>query len=335
MNRRVLWVQVLIGWLPIWGLFTALIILMHGGHAAHAGLISLRMIVAAAGLAILVHKFTERFRWPARITLAFVLTHFALAFVFSFTWVALNSAIESAIRGIVVIVIPYGMPSMIMLGVWLYVMIAGVSYSVQSTERAARAEATAVKAQLAALRSQLNPHFLFNALHTVVHLIPREPKRAASAAEGLATLLRGTIDADHDTVSLSDELAFVDKYLDIERIRFEDRLRVHVDAPDDARSATVPSFSVQTLVENAVRHGATPREAPTDIRVTARIAGRNLVVIVADNGGGGTPSGNGTGLKRLRERLAVLYNGSATLAAEPQAGGGFSATLTIPVERAD
>ncbi len=337
MNRRVVWVQVLIGWLPIWGLFTALIILMHGGHAAHAGLISLRMIIAAAGLAVVVHKFTEKLRWPARITVAFVLIHFAAAFVFSFSWLLLNSAIESVVRGVIAIVIPYGIVSMIMLGVWLYVMIAGVSYSVQATERAAKAEATAAKAQLAALRSHLNPHFLFNTLHTVVHLIPREPKRASAAAEELAALLRSTIDTDRDTSTMAEELAFVEKYLGIERIRFADRLRVRIDVPDDARAAEVPSFSLQSLVENAIRHGATPREQATDITIAARVAGANVVVTVSDNGAGSgaVASSNGTGLKRLHERIAVLYGGTARLEAGPVATGGWTASMTIPVEHAD
>jgi LytS/YehU family sensor histidine kinase len=248
-----------------------------------------------------------------------------------------NSVVESAIRGAIAIVVPYGIPSMIMLGVWLYVMIAGVSYSVQATERAAKAEATAAKAQLAALRSQLNPHFLFNALHTVVHLIPREPKRASAAAEELAALLRSTIDSDRDTATMKEELDFVEKYLGIERVRFADRLRVRVDVPDDARGAEIPCFSLQSLVENAIRHGATPREAPTDITISARVAGRNLVVTVSDNGAatGAAASSNGTGLKRLRERIAVLYGGGAKLEAAPAASGGWTASMTIPLEYAD
>ena len=265
----------------------------------------------------------------------FVLLHLVMAFVFSLAWLALNSAIESAMRGAIVIVVPYGPVAMIMLGVWLYVMVAGVSYSAQATERAARAEAAAAKAQLAALRSQLNPHFLFNALHTVVHLIPREPKRAAQAAEQLATLLRGTIDSDRDTVPVAEELAFVEKYLGIERIRFGERLRVRVDAKGDAHSALVPSFSVQTLVENAVRHGAAPRVESTDIAITAHLSDGMLVVNVSDNGAGGAASAAGTGLKRLRERLAALYGGAAKLEAGPAQAGGWSATLTIPLEQAD
>src|SRR5690349_12794547 len=179
MTRRVIWVQMLIGWLPLWGLFATLIILVHGGHPHQAGFAALRMIIAAAVLAIVVNRITERVPWPRPVPPRFVVLHLAAAFVFSVAWLLLNSAIESAVRQAIVLVIPYPFPAMVMLGVWLYVMVAGVSYSAQATERAARAEAAAAKAQLAALRSQLNPHFLFNALHTVMHLIPREPKRAA------------------------------------------------------------------------------------------------------------------------------------------------------------
>jgi len=170
----------------------------------------------------------------------------------------------------------------------------------------------------------------------VVQLIPREPKRAAQAAEELAELLRETIEEDRDVVTLDRELTFVEKYLNLERVRFGDRLRVSVNSAPDARSASVPSFAVQTLVENAVRHGAAPRVEPTDIAVDAKVSNSTLVVTVRDSGGGAAPptNGSGTGLKRLRERLAVLYGGAARLDAGP-AAGGFVATLTIPQEADD
>jgi len=331
MTRRVVWLQMLIGWLPLWALFAALIIIVHGGHPHAAGFAALRMIIAAAALAIVVNRITERVPWPRPVRPTFVMLHLAAAFTFSVSWLALNSAIESVVSRAVIIVLPYPFAAMIMFGVWLYVMVAGVSYSAQATERAARAEAAAAKAQLAALRSQLNPHFLFNALHTVVQLIPREPKLAAKAAEELAALLRGTIASDRDTTSLADEIAFVEKYLGIERIRFAERLRVRFEVADNAKSAIVPSFSVQTLVENAVLHGATPREAPTEITISATLAVNGPVTIsVADNGAGGAASSNGTGLQRLRERLRVMYSGEARLDAGPAAAGGWLATLVVP-----
>ncbi len=337
MTRRVVWVQVLIGWLPIWALFTALIMAAHDGDFVPAAHIAARMIVAGALLGILVHRLTERLAWPRPFRIAFIAIHIVAAGAFAGIWFILNSVIETIVRGTPVIVIGYGIVPFLVLGIWLYVMVAGVSYSAKAADRAALAEASAAKAQLAALRSQLNPHFLYNALHTVVQLIPREPKRAATAAEELAGLLRGTIDTDHDVAPLSEELAFVEKYLSIERIRFDDRLRVRVDASDAARSAMVPSFSVQTLVENAVRHGATPRVEPTDITIAASVAGKTIVITVSDSGvgGSGASSANGTGLKRLRERLAALYGGAATLVAGPAPAGGYSATLSLPLEQPD
>ena len=209
-----------------------------------------------------------------------------------------------------------------------------VSYAVQATERAARAEAAAARSRLAALRSQLNPHFLFNALHTVVHLIPREPRRAAQAAERIADLLRTAIGEDRDLVPLAEERAFVERYLEIERLRFGERLRVQLEIPAEAEAVPVPSFALLTLVENAVRHGAGPRVEPTEITVTAVVAPRELRMAVHDTGAGAAPEelagGDGTGLGRLRDRLLVLYGGRARLDLGAGAGGGFTASLMIP-----
>ena len=338
MSRRVVWMQILIGWLPIWALFTTLIVTAHAGTSfSMAALISLRMIVAAAALGLLVQRLTERFPWPNPVRPGFVLLHFVAALVYAIAWVVLNSLIESVLRGALMIVIGVGLSSFVVLGVWMYVMIAGVSYTMQSNARAARAEATATQAQLDALRAQLNPHFLFNALHTVVQLIPREPKIAAHAAEEVAGLLRTTLEEDRDIVSLERELDFVRRYLDVESIRFGDRLRVSYDIPESSLAATLPSFALQTLVENAVRHGAAPRVEPTDVVIDARLRDHSLHVSVRDTGAGidADASSSGTGLRRLRERLAVLYRNRAEMTVAASAHGGTIASLRIPQETND
>jgi len=337
MSRRLVWLQLLIGWFPIWVLFTSIIITVHRTSFADAAFISLRMIVAAAILGIGVQRITERFRWPVIVRPGFVVLHFAAAICYSVAWIILNSLIESILQGSLLIVIGIGMSSFLLVGIWLYVMIAGVSYTLQSSARAAQAEAAAARAQLAALRSQLNPHFLFNALHSVVQLIPREPKVAARAAEEVAALLRATLEDDRDVITLARELDFVKRYLDVERIRFGERLQVRVDVPEDAATATLPSFAVQTLVENAVRHGAAPSMEATEIVIHATLGDDVLHVRVDDTGVGLNPSRNesGSGLRRLRERLSALYRGEAKLDVAPRSGGGTTAMLTVPQEMDD
>jgi LytS/YehU family sensor histidine kinase len=218
-----------------------------------------------------------------------------------------------------------------------YGVIAGVSYAQDASARVARAEAAAARTQLAALRAQVHPHFLFNALHTVVQLIPVDPARATEAAELVADLLRATLEEQRDEVTLDDEWGFVDRYLAVERIRFGERLIVRADMPDDLLGERVPAFALQTLVENAVRHGAAPRVAATVIAITAAGTASELTLSVR-NSGDGKPAptsgaGTGTGLARLRERLAVLYGSAARLACGPAADGGFEAVLVVPRRR--
>ncbi len=336
MSRRVIWLQLLIGWFPLTVLFTVLIASAHGIDLSAGAILAVRMIVSAAVLGILVQRLVENYPFPRPVRVKFVLAHAGYAFAYSTVLLLVNSAIESAMHGQLVLTVGPSLPLTFFTGVWLYVMIAGVAYTSISTERAAQAEAEAAKAQLAALRAQLHPHFLFNALHTVVQLIPREPKRAADAAEQLAGLLRTTIEEDRDLVTVAEECAFVERYVAIEQMRFGDRLSVSMQVEESAQENTIPVFALQTLVENAVRHGAAPRVEPTDIVIRGRLVGDRLEMIVTDNGAGTSDAdAKGTGLRRLRERLAALYGGDASLIAGPLADAGYSATLSVPVRDAE
>jgi signal transduction histidine kinase len=336
MPRAWIWLQVVVGWLPVGALFAMMMLTAHPDvRPAGAVLVSLRMMVTAALLGLVVHRLARRLPWPHPFRLGFVAVHFVAASVYAVAWIALNSLIESVHRGQAVLVVGYALGPFVVLGVWIYVMIAGVAYASLATERAAHAEAAAVRSQLAALRAQLNPHFLFNALHTVVQLIPREPVRAARAAEQVAGLLRTTLEEDRDLVPLADEWDFVRRYLEVEGLRLGERLIVHSELSPDARDSRVPSFAVQTLVENAVRHGAAPRVEPTTISVMARRAGDLLTVTVSDTGAGAAngevrSNGGGTGLRRLRDRLSALYGARARLDLRAGEAGGFTATMEIP-----
>ncbi len=333
-TRGLVWLQLIIGWLPVWALYATLMLTAHPGvRPFHAIMISLRAIGVAALLGLGANRLTERFPWPHPFQARFVGIHLVGAVLYAVAWVALISALEGLLRGqLVMVSTPNGVMPFLVLGVWLYVMVTGVTYATRATERAAAAEALAARSQLAALRAQLNPHFLFNALHTVVQLIPREPRRAAEAAEQVAGLLRTTIEEERDLVPLAEELALVERYLDIERIRFGERLLVEVSLPHDLEQVLIPSFALQTLVENAVRHGAAPRIEPTTVSVSASRLGHALVLTVRDNGAGGPGDARpGSGLARLRERVAVLFGGRARLDTHGLAGQGFTASLTTPL----
>jgi len=331
------WLQLVIGWLPVFVLYTGLIVSQHQPvTVARAATLAIRSLLPAALLGVLVYRFAQRMPWPRPFRLRFALVHLVAAIAYSMVWILCSSLVESVIHLRLMIVIGPGIVPFLMVGVWLYVMVAGISYAIEGTERAARADAERVRMQLGALRAQLNPHFLFNALHTVVQLIPIDPRRAADAAEQVAALLRTTLQDGRDLVSLRDEWTFVSRYLELERIRFGDRLRVRTEIDPALLDARVPSFALQTLVENAVRHGAAPRVEPTDITITASATEHALTLAVRDTGAGlqsrapGAGASSGTGLARLRDRLAALYGDASSLALEAAPDGGCAATLVLP-----
>jgi len=296
--------------------------------------------LTAGGLvSFLLYRFVRRVPWPRPFRFGFVLIHAVALIAFGVSWVALSIALESLFTFNPLttrtlwraINLPSELPQ---ISVLLYGVIVGVGYAVERRARIARIEAEAARAQLAALRGQLHPHFLFNALHTVVQLIPIDPARAAEAAELVASLLRRTLEDERDVVPLTDEWQFVSRYLEVEHIRFGDRLRLRGEIDPELLDERVPSFALQTLVENAVRHGAAHRVDPTNIVVTASATQSDLKLSVWNEGDHASPltvgNGAGTGLSRLRERLAFLYGDDAHLTYGPRENGGFEATVTVP-----
>ena len=294
---------------------------------------------AGAITTFLLYRFVRRVPWPRPFRLRFVVLHLVAAPVFGVSWILLTIAIESLFTGSPMdtrtgrrlVELPSELP---MTALLLYVVVIGIAYSMERRERAANAAAEAARAQLGALRAQLHPHFLFNALHTVVQLIPIDPERAAEAAELVASLLRRTLEDDRDEVTLDDEWTFVSRYLEVEHIRFGDRLRIHAEFDPHLLDERVPSFALQTLVENAVLHGAANRRAPTDIVVSAALVDSKLRLSVG-NTGDLLPSrqeenGVGTGLSRLRQRLAFMYGDAAQLECEAREDGGYDAVLVVP-----
>jgi LytS/YehU family sensor histidine kinase len=296
-------------------------------------------LAVGAAVTVAVFRLVPRMPWPRQMSWRFVAFHLLAAPGAAALWLLAAGLLEPLVGGFSEVGFARRFKDIIVIGIFFYVLIAGLSYSAHGARRAAQAEAIAAQTQLATLRSQLQPHFLFNSLHTIVQLIHVEPRRAAEAAELVADLLRRTVEEQRDEVPLSDEWRFVSRYLAMEQMRFGERLVVKAELPPDLQSERVPSFALQTLVENAVQHGAAPRIAPTEIAISGTRSGSDLVISVRNSGDstGAKTNGNGTGtgLARLRERLAVLYGSAATLVSQPIATGGYEAVLTVPRKRPD
>ena len=299
----------------------------------------LSSVGAGAVVAFLAYRLVRRVPWPPRFRLSFLLFNLAAAIATSLLWIGLSIAFESLFTGSLLNTrtgtLFWG--ERIVMGLFLYVVIAAITYPVEAAARAARAESAAARTQLAALRAQIQPHFLFNALHTVVQLIPLDPARAVEAAELIADLLRAAIDEKRDEVTVEEEWRFVSRYLALERIRFGDRLVVgsHFDA--GVLESSIPAFALQTLVENAVRHGAAQRVGASEI-VISGIRCESDVILSVRNTYDGVPAvatAGGTGLSRLRERLEVLYGGVASLSVGPIEDGEYQAALVVPQIRED
>jgi two-component system LytT family sensor kinase len=202
------------------------------------------------------------------------------------------------------------------------------------TVAAARLEMLLARNRLAALKAQLEPHFLFNTLHAVSALMETNVTAARRMLAALSDLLRMTLEEDKgQEISLDDELRFLGRYMEILQMRFADRLTFEVDADLSTRGAYVPRLVLQPLVENAVKHGVSKRAASGRVRVTARIRSERLVLKVHDDGPGfATPVVEGVGLTNTRQRLAQLY-GTAyrfELAAAPE--GGTVARVELPLK---
>ncbi|HXB70357.1 MAG TPA: histidine kinase [Candidatus Acidoferrales bacterium] len=197
---------------------------------------------------------------------------------------------------------------------------------------ASRLQAQLARAQLEVLRMQLQPHFLFNTLHAISALMYRDVEGADRMVTRLSDFLRLTLDsAGVQEVTLKREMEYLDKYLDIEQVRFGERLQVARSIEPDALDLLVPNLALQPLVENAVRYAVAPRAAGGRVEIAARVAGGSLTIEVQDDGPG-APGGfrEGVGLSNTRARLEQLYGVSSHLELGNTPGGGFRARMAIP-----
>jgi two-component system, LytTR family, sensor kinase len=204
------------------------------------------------------------------------------------------------------------------------------------TLAAARLETALAEAQLQALQRQLHPHFLFNTLHTISALMHRDTEAADAMLARLSDLLRLTLDRlGVQEVPLKEELDFLEKYLEIERTRFGDRLVVDIQIEPETLDICVPNLVLQPLVENAIRHGIAPRIGGGRVQIVARRTGDRLWMMVRDNGAGLSKAkldafNLGVGVSNTRSRLEHLYPGNHRFEFHEPSDGGLAVTIEIP-----
>jgi two-component sensor histidine kinase len=205
--------------------------------------------------------------------------------------------------------------------------------------RASELEKRLVQAKLQALQMQLNPHFLFNTLHSISALMHKDVEAADRMIVRLGDLLRAALEgSDTQEVELRQELEFLKRYLEIEQTRFGNRLTVKMDIAPETLEAQVPNLILQPLVENAIRHGIEPRSKSGRIELRARRLNGVLTLEVSDNGTGLTRNQavrEGVGLSNTRARLGELYGEAHQFELRPGADGGLVAHLTIPFKKAE
>jgi signal transduction histidine kinase len=211
----------------------------------------------------------------------------------------------------------------------------------QQRALAVRAEELRVRAELAALRAQLDPHFLFNTLHSITTLVRLDPALAERALIRFGSLMRYVLESAGDRegeVPLDEELDFVRSFVALEQLRLGDRLRVEETVDDEALECGIPALTLQPLVENAIRHGIAPRAAGGTLRIAAVVDGETLVVTVADDGPGGVPAAappsGGIGLRTVQQRLVARYGAAARCDVVSAPNEGWAVHVRIPARLA-
>jgi two-component sensor histidine kinase len=313
-----------------------------------------RAIVSVAGMGLTAILWMILRAVEHGSTRRLVATVFLAAIPITYAYASINYAAfyvvappESVLQDIATAHAKYRSPFHMILGTavgWYFFIVAwGVLYialayaaKVQHAERrAAEFRALAQTAQLRALRYQVNPHFLFNTLNVLSSLVLRQQNDEAEAMiMNLSTFFRTSLAADpEEDVSLADEIQLQQLYLEIERVRFPERLAVTIDVAPGLERAKVPGLILQPLVENAIKYGVSRSTRPVTVLIRAHANDGRLHLVVEDDGEGGegaTP-GHGVGLRNVCNRLEARFGDHAGCLRGPRAGGGFRVELILPL----
>jgi two-component sensor histidine kinase len=298
-------------------------------------------LLSAPALALARRFHFERDQWARPLTV-----HLLAGAAFSLLWMVVRAWVEEWFsRGGDNAVsfrtaFGYALAATFFFNLLIYWGIVSVSYSMEYYQRyqerelrTAELEATLAQARLQALQMQLNPHFLFNTLHSISSLMHKDIEAADEMIARFGDLLRLALEnTETHEVPLREELEFLRSYLEIEQIRFGERLNVRLDIDPETLEARVPNLILQPLVENAVQHGIEPHARPGHIELRARRAEEKLLLQVRDNGDGLSAGAQreGVGMSNTRARLQQLYGGDHRFELQNEQKGGLLVSVTIP-----
>lgn len=326
-------------WLVLYVMYAAMLFGNPGMTVKSVQYASFFTVVPASLLGLAVWGLCRAIGWPDSPRGRFFAFHFLAAIGYTGAW-AFCTVSQIAIfesRDVLTMFVQRGLGWQIIMGLLIYSVIAGVAYGIQATNRLAEQRALAARAELQALRSQLNPHFLFNTLHSITSLASVDSGAVESALIRFGSLLRYVLDAgkrDDEDATVEAELGFVRGYLDLEKIRLGDRLRVRENIDGDALDCLIPVLTLQPLVENAVFHGISSRAGGGEIRISVKLVGDFLRIEIGDDGPGSTVGSGktgGLGLPLVSRRIEMRFPGKGTTSVS-STPAGFSVVITVPAE---
>jgi signal transduction histidine kinase len=350
-SERAFWIGFTIGWGAYFAISLSFGLFYEGLGAARSFVLALVNSVPPAATAAVVAFNRDRVLRPEWSALRMVGVQVVLGALFA----AVNSVIFVAlieVTGLTMGELENAEPvqkgvALFVNSLFLYAVFFGLLLWSESRRRyreaqqmTAREAVLRAEAEAKAVRAQFNPHFVFNTLHSLMLLVRADPETAERAIEDVATLIRYASIVqrrDLDAVPLAKELEVARRYVELEQLRLGPRLRVEWDTALDPATVTIPAFALQTLVENAIKHGVEPVDGDVRIRVSLALDGTALSITVSDDGAGADPStveaAPGRGLGLLRRRLELRHPGHSDLTWETSPGHGFRVRVSLPALR--
>jgi LytS/YehU family sensor histidine kinase len=333
-------------WLPMAALYSVIITRQRPMSAGESLISGVGYVLPVALLGVGVWWLSGIVVWPPKSRWRFFVTHAFLVSAFAGLWlfaevaiIARSAGFARAIQVSKTFALFQTLDAVLFYGILSTgsYLIGAVSRLREQEARAAKAESLRMRAELAALRGQLNPHFLFNTLHTLTALVRRDPETAERALERFGDMLRYVLDVKRsarEDVTLADEMQFVHNYLSLEQLRLADRLEVEERIDPETLDCVLPSLTLQPLVENAIKYGIAPIARGGTLHLSAVFDDESLVLEVRDDGPGAPTNvldtASGVGLRAVRQRLETRYMKHASFAVTTAPGQGFAVRVRLP-----